>query len=340
LGEHSEGAAGFPQKYSQFWNWIFDGDLAVHFFFAISGFLITYLLLREQEETARIDLGRFYARRALRILPVYFAFLFVMFLIQEFSPWHQPEITWVANLTFTTNFLPGNGVTGHLWSLAVEEQFYFLWPVLLSLVVGMGGRAIYALMLLPLLSAPVFRVLAYMHKFPAAIAWMFGGHSFFLHDDTLAIGCVAAIIFVKHESAVSSLMKTRPLVFVMTALVLLVVPYILTHALRLGMFTVPFGLTAEVAGFTLLMIQSIVSPGWYSLLNRPIVCWVGVLSYSIYIWQQIFCRPPGTFGPSTYWFTTFPWWLPAALLVAVISYYCLEKPLMGLRSKLRVTKTV
>ncbi|MEI6078838.1 MAG: acyltransferase [Verrucomicrobiota bacterium] len=132
---HSSYTSGFPSKLDRIINGFDAGVLGVRFFFVISGFLITCLLLREHAETSVISLKHFYARRALRILPVYFFYLVVLGFLTRYS---QAPSAWLANLTFTTNFFPTPFATTHFWSLAVEEQFYFLWPW--SLVVVLNQR--------------------------------------------------------------------------------------------------------------------------------------------------------------------------------------------------------
>jgi peptidoglycan/LPS O-acetylase OafA/YrhL len=91
-------------------------------------------------------------------------------------------------------------------------------------------------------------------------------------------------------------------------------------------------------GFALLILQSILHPdrGFYRFLNWKWVKHVGVLSYSIYIWQQMFCGTDETvFGVKGAWWVSFPIWIFIALLVAHISYFLLEKPLLGLRARFR-----
>ena len=98
---------------------------------------------------------------------------------------------------------------------------------------------------------------------------------------------------------------------------------------------VPLARTFQTIGFTLLLILSIFSPRYFKPLNWRIVRQVGVLSYSIYIWQMLFCTPPQAYGLERAWFLSFYGWWWAVLLVAVCSYYCLEKPLMSLRRRFR-----
>lgn len=125
--------------------WPRQGSLGVDVFFVLSGFLITSLLLAEREATGSVSLRRFYARRALRLLPALFAML-ICFLIAtlislsvqgnlDMAHLRRPLLGVAAALTYTANFAGAAGFhpagLGHLWSLAEEEQFYLLWPPLL-----------------------------------------------------------------------------------------------------------------------------------------------------------------------------------------------------------------
>ncbi len=108
------------------------GKLGVDIFFGLSGFLITALLLNERAQTGRIDLAAFYKRRAFRILPPALVFLAAVGIGGLF----KTRLELAATLLFFRNYLPiqhGSYATGHLWSLAVEEHFYMLWPGLLVL---------------------------------------------------------------------------------------------------------------------------------------------------------------------------------------------------------------
>jgi peptidoglycan/LPS O-acetylase OafA/YrhL len=111
------------------------GFLGVDMFFAISGFLIVTLLLRERESHGTIDLGRFYVRRALRIFPVYYALLLVLTVVLGVlkpgaslaGPFFEKLPYY---LTYTSNWLPDVTLLAITWSLATEEQFYLVWPPL------------------------------------------------------------------------------------------------------------------------------------------------------------------------------------------------------------------
>ncbi len=139
-------------KYSS--NYIFvkkglfgNGNIGVNFFFVISGFLITYLLMEEKNITGKIDITKFWFRRILRIWPLYFFcvfFGFVLFPIIKSYFGQVPNesaepiyyLTFTSNFDFLKNGKPDCSVLGILWSIAIEEQFYFIWPILLMLIPG------------------------------------------------------------------------------------------------------------------------------------------------------------------------------------------------------------
>lgn len=121
-----------------------NGNLGVNCFFVLSGFLITYLLLEEKGRTGTVHVGHFYVRRILRIWPLYYACVLFGFVV---FPWLKRSANLVptdtanvpAYLFFLSNFdllqngLPDASSLGVLWSIAVEEQFYLSWPLLLAL---------------------------------------------------------------------------------------------------------------------------------------------------------------------------------------------------------------
>ncbi len=137
-------------------SWLPGGFLGVEVFFVISGYLITLLLVAEQERSGRVDLGRFWMRRARRLLPALFVMLFLVVVytalfrndalgqlrgdviagLAYVSNWYQ---IWVgAGYTASGDFAP----LRHLWSLAVEEQFYLVWPLVMAALLKMGPRRV------------------------------------------------------------------------------------------------------------------------------------------------------------------------------------------------------
>src|ERR1043165_5262412 len=137
--------AHFASLSTENYHYFFAGLLGVDIFFVLSGFLITSILLQEFEVTNRINLKRFYVRRFLRLMPAYWACVLVMHFAGPLllSPWEAQQAgsnrTLFFALIYMTNwqlvFGDYIGVFTHLWSLAVEEQFYLIWaPLVLALL--------------------------------------------------------------------------------------------------------------------------------------------------------------------------------------------------------------
>ena len=134
-------------------DWLPGGFLGVEVFFVISGYLITLLLISERERTYRISLRQFWLRRARRLLPALFT---MMALVTAWTAAFRPDALGqlrgdvVAGFFYVSNWYQiwvGLGYTAagdfaplrHLWSLAVEEQFYVVWPVVMILLLGRNG---------------------------------------------------------------------------------------------------------------------------------------------------------------------------------------------------------
>lgn len=123
----------------------FDGEPGVSFFFVLSGFLITYLLLQERSFTNKINLKLFYIRRILRIWPLYYFSVFFGFIIfpilkQAFGGTPNESANFFLSSTFLNNFdrilhgNPDSSILSVLWSVAIEEQFYLIWPLLFIII--------------------------------------------------------------------------------------------------------------------------------------------------------------------------------------------------------------
>ena len=119
------------------------GVLGVNFFFVLSGFLITYLLLKEKNESGTFSILKFYGRRILRIWPVYFGIVIFSFVLLPLvfplfnKTFFEPSplvfyLTFTVNFAFIIGYFPHSSLLAMLWSIAVEERFYFFWPWLLK----------------------------------------------------------------------------------------------------------------------------------------------------------------------------------------------------------------
>ena len=318
--------------------WV-DGNLGVRFFFVISGFLITYLLLREFQKNGRIDLWAFYTRRALRILPVYFAYLAVVAVLQWTIKVHQPPISWLGVLTFTINFLPRDHIVGHLWSLSVEEQFYVLWPLTLIWLCSRKNLSRYVMVLAaPVIVAFIFHIIAREKAFPYPLHTLFTPYSSFLNFDSLAMGCIAGILVAWRSAELKSLLAGKKH-WILTALgaVLILLPWYsgIFHSQVVDFINEVTGRTLQAAGFAILLVSSVLYPGRFPMVNWPVSSYIGRLSYSIYIWQNIYTYPPPTdHFPDNRWFR-FPGSVVAAFATAAVSYHGLESPILKLKNRFR-----
>ncbi len=311
-------------------------------FFVISGFLITWLMLVENDRQGRISLNNFYIRRVLRIFPVFYTFLLAVAALQCFTPWSQNWLEWLGCLTFTQNFINSQDPTGHLWSLSVEEQFYLLWPITLVYLIkrGVNNRRILGFLAFPILVAPICRALGY-HPATERYLPFLASRSFFNYFDILAVGCACAFCLVeaRRTGFLTSVFYARRRTVFFAGAALVLIPYMMAVIQRssfiLRVFSVTVGHDCEAFGFGLLILQSVFLPDWgiYRVLNWRWVSQIGILSYSLYIWQEIFCTAPEKYGLGRVWWMSFPGWLVTVFVVASISYYGLERPILRLRAR-------
>ena len=309
------------------------------FFFCISGFIITYLLLLEHERRGAISLRRFYIRRAIRILPVYYIFLATMAFVALVTPWNQRPLAWLANLTFTTNYLGVVRPTGHLWSLAVEEQFYITWPALLVFFLNSKNNQKNTIMWLSamLCIAPLTRGLNYFGVIQGHAQMLIGQASFLANCDALSAGALAAVLYSRYNSLICNYLVRTRYATCLFSFVLIVIPYVISHLKWLPALSVILVPSFENAAFCVLMLMSVVIPRWsvFECLNWRWMVRLGILSYSIYIWQHVFCTDPSSFGLGHIWWMSFPGWLVPVFVTAMVSYYWFERPLLSLRSSFR-----
>jgi peptidoglycan/LPS O-acetylase OafA/YrhL len=312
------------------------GIAGVRFFFVISGFLITWLLLREEATTGRISLRNFYVRRILRIFPVYYTFLMVCWLLEAFGVANNMTNTsqWWLNVFFLANYGSCEGPTGVLWSLGVEEQFYLLWPLFFVGVCLFRRKVIsFAILLATMVIAPVLRGLTIVMGMDGTdiLSHRF---TFLHHMDMLAIGCLGALL-IWHYPRVLAYAGAKWKLFVPIGLISLFLPYAARDIQGLGIETV-FGPTLQAIGFLCLMLTSVSNPNLalFKPLQWAPVVWLGTISYSLYLWHAVFLTGQ-YFGDGDNFLVIFG--LPISVLVAGLSYHFLELPIVGLRRRFRAS---
>jgi peptidoglycan/LPS O-acetylase OafA/YrhL len=326
LGAHCADVSNFPSSWRG--KWPFDGGLGVRFFFVISGFIITWLLLREAARDDRISLRGFWLRRAVRILPACGALLLVLVFLQWLTPWHLTPLQWLTTLTFTSNYnVTCPWLPSHLWSLAVEEQFYLLWPITFFLLKP-WHRSSPSLLFLgaSIIICALFQWIGLDSRSPLLLE-----HSFLRCEDSIAFGCMGAILLWHHRPRLASLFQNRRIGMVSLALAAIVVPKALQVLRLCPPGDVPGFTAIQGAGLVLVLLWSQTDQDYplFRLLQLKPVVLIGLWSYSIYLWQQIFCgNAEVTFGLGfAPWWLKMPGWFVPSFLCGVFSYYCIEQPI-------------
>ncbi len=323
---HLDGTLGFYNN-PAFWNHIGDiANLGVRVFFVISGYIITLLLLRETEKTGTISLKQFYIRRTLRIFPASYFFILVIALAYRFGVFNLHPGDLLHAITYTTNYFPDRSWwVGHLWSLSVEEQFYLLWPAMLLLLgTRKGMKAAIAMVLL----APFVRL--GIHYF-----WISQepsiGNSFPTVADTIATGCLLA--GYKDDLLARPwfrrIIDSRMFFLIpLTALVLNLRP-----GARIRWFVLETLINLSIG--LCVCRATIHTKDWAGrVLNSAPFVFVGVLSYSLYLWQQLFLN-----RNLSNWPERFPQNLILAFCAALLCHYGIEKPFLRLRDTKREDRT-
>jgi peptidoglycan/LPS O-acetylase OafA/YrhL len=300
----------------------FAGDVGVRTFFVLSGFLITTLLLRELEQRGAISLAGFYVRRAFRIFPAFYTFLFVIGVLALIGPVELLEYDLLAAASYTTNFHTDRSWwTGHLWSLAVEEQFYVVWPLVLVLL---GLLRAWWFAGIAVLAAPLLRV-ALWYASPSHRDLV--DQAFPCVFDALATGCLLAFAAprIARSERCARIIDSRW--FWLVALVA-IAPLAIRNPL------VRYGAAMTIANFAIAAVIVRCAARPHSrvsrVLERPGFVWLGTLSYSLYLWQQLFLN-----RHSDLWLNQFPVNIGLALLAATGCHYLIEKPLLRFADRWR-----
>ena len=308
------------------------GGLGVNTFFVLSGFLITWLLLNEWNKYNTISIRRFYTRRMLRIFPAYYFFIFVTVTADLLLGNDEIKPAILPALTYTTNYFniiydhPGLSVA-HAWSLAIEEQFYLLWPAILLIILKNNNRLLIPLLVTIIVSSMAWRSIAYTSlQFGTSYIY----DAFETRVDSLASGCLLAAMLQRK--------RVRDLVDISTTLPLLsVLAFILMLLLHLGgtpfyRYTIGYTVSSLLAAFLITQLMTLSIRGPWRILEYAPVRYLGIISYPIYLWHARCLELASKAG------LTEPWqMLLAGTLISIVvasgSYYIIERPFLLLKKR-------
>jgi peptidoglycan/LPS O-acetylase OafA/YrhL len=303
------------------------GPLGLAFFFVLSGYLITGILLDARDRATEAGIGRggvlwrFYVRRFLRIFPLYYGVLFIVVLLGE--PVTRQYIAELA--TYRTNFLLaglGRNVAPitPLWSLSVEEHFYLFWPLIVLFV---SRRMLWGSIPLMVAGSFVIRgILVLQHASYQAIAW-----PTYCAVDSIALGCALAITWRSTTAEARKPWILGALVVGTVAelarLALYVVPITHTAAINRTLNTLPFAL---VCVWIVDRGAQDRLPAW---LRNIWLARLGLVSYAVYVLHRYVMHFLG-FDEERGW-RVFAITLGVSILLATISWQVYEGPLNNLK---------
>lgn len=315
------------------WSLLKGANAGVDIFFVLSGFLITALLIEEWEQTGDVSLKGFYWRRALRLVPALLVLLAALYFLSDllFSPVEANDtrrgipvaFVYASDLALAF-FNVRLGALQHTWSLAIEEHFYLIWPVVLvvALKLGLSKKRLLLITLLIVIASALQR--AALHQFGAPPVRTYYGVD--TRADVLLIGCVTGL-------GVSwGLIRVRALRFLLVpALIFIAVCMVATgygsSFMSLGGFTL-----LAIATGVLIVNVVLDMPGYLgAFLECGPLVWVGRISYGLYLWHYPIFKATSFLKLS--WPVQLTVALTFTLAVTCLSYYLIERPVLRLKRR-------
>jgi peptidoglycan/LPS O-acetylase OafA/YrhL len=310
-----------------------NGGQGVLIFFVISGFLITWLLLKEEEKWGQVSLSHFYLRRTLRIFPAFYVYWLLVVVGFSILGKNVDPAQATAAFFYVSNYYQAiagdpNTALSHTWSLAIEEQFYLLWPGIF-IVLRTPARRLRALAA-AIVAVWIYRAVAVL-AFAVPQGYVY--EAFDMRSDHLLVGCflATALYCGSATRAWRAACASPALIWVTISLFALssLMPQWVEWRYR------------DLVGFTIdpllvavLIVQGLAFSGTSAAwLNVSPLRWLGRMSYSIYLYQQI------TIGPVKEALAGLPVGLQlagavgACIVVSAGSYYVIERPFLALKDR-------
>lgn len=315
---------------------IVPGGFGVTVFFFISGFLITRLLIAEHEKKGRIGLRDFYIRRFVRLYPALLFMVFATTAAYMMIGWGGPKLLeFLSAVFYGTNIYQVSVRAGgelpfmpwtHLWSLAVEEHFYLVFPLFMVAMAGRWRRAAWGL------GGVIIAVLLWRYVILTGTRLAPEDYSYMMTDarlDSLAWGCLLSVLLhhLRDAARLRWLIGYVPLALGFAAI--LISFFIRDETFR---FTLRFTVQGA-ALFVLVLNLYFFAPlrFAFSILDWKPLAWFGMVSYALYLWHvPIIDMCVRAMGDSL---SSRLIALPISVALAAISFYIVEKPFIKLRKK-------
>jgi peptidoglycan/LPS O-acetylase OafA/YrhL len=311
-----------------FYETIFNGALGVLIFFVLSGFLISTLCIKEKVVTKNISLKNFYIRRALRIFPVAYLYIIVIIILNYVFKLRISYISILGAALYLMNFSSyfrkyhSSWHTDHFWSLSVEEQFYLFIPFILK-----KKFKVYLWVILSIAFViPLIVCLQYFYvSLNNAIFYAFT--HYLIKFQSIAVGCLFSVFAFKYSFNTRFSNKTKVITNIVAIFLLLAMKYDDFFCLRnvLAGFASSF-----LIGYIIITNITPADDFIFKFLNAKILKTIGVLSYSIYLWQEIFTSHDRSL-PN--FMVAFPYNIVCIITVSCLSYYFYERFFLQLKSK-------
>jgi peptidoglycan/LPS O-acetylase OafA/YrhL len=317
--------------------WV-SGGAGVLMFFVLSGFLITWLLLRENEESGTVSLRKFYIRRSLRIFPAFYCYAAVLFAVIAIR---HARVIWpqaCAALFYVGNYyqaIKGDPNTGfsHTWSLAIEEQFYVLWP-LTFLALRRSYRQMSCLLAGAILAIWIYReALIFIFHVPQGYIY----EAFDTRADHLLTGCLLALVlraglFPRFWGWM--VRSWAALVVVALLAISSVAELLFGHIFRDSISFVVNPLLTAIWIAQLIALRR--APLW-RWTNWGWLRYLGRISYSVYLYQQLTVGAPKKLLAHQPVVVQLAATVALTVLVASASHFFVERPFLRLKARFKQT---
>lgn len=307
-------------------------------FFVLSGFLITWLMLKESEKNKDVSIHNFYVRRVLRIFPAFYVFLILAFAAQWLTQGGLSKSLfgdYLSAFTYTSNYrfalMPNmEHACWHTWALSVEEQFYLLWPWFF-VAFQKDLRKLTYLLIGAIILVDVYRVVLF---FGLHVNENWLERSFDCRVDHLLVGCLLAVLLKRGVLARFWNFLTARTWIPLVTLGLIVLSIALDFRFHLPYkIAVGFVVDPLLTAIFLVQVMAMGSTGLWSWLNWRVVRYLGQVSYGMFLFHMMANRLILTlFGPHSLWVHV-PAVIALAALLGACSFHLLEMRFLRLKSK-------